>query len=1006
MKKMSKRIIAAIVTAIMVFTAIPLSVFATETDATVTQGNNDVSVTATNSLGAMLTDTLETAGMEPDGDYTITDLTFESNTATVSYLNIGPCELVVAVYDENTMQMLTSEVTSVEADSASAMVTFTKTLPEFFVAKAFLLDNDYAPLCKEYTSRRNTTEFVEFMALETTDFEEDKVINLDESEDNNFLVLGDDVQKIKGDTETNILVSSDIETNTYVFKNIDSNISSLKKGDIFHLDNGDMENLVVIKVASITIDGTTATIVAETASLEDVFEVIKLDSDELKTGVEVDSAESGTISEDGEITFDAVEAGNANNPWKETKTFSLEKEFKNDSGDSVKITGTAVFTLEAHYKIYVSRKWSEISFIINPSAVVTVTVDGVISERRYKIGHFYFSMYGVTIGVEPEFVFSASANITLTGTWKTQIGFGFNTSDGFVNKSTSPTFEPTVKIAGQFYIGFNLAPYLTFVHEAVIDIKFVAEIGITIKATYSNNSGHSCDNCIDGDVLWSANLDVDLAILWGLIDTSKNENYKGDIWNKEPTKFADFYYSFDNSEFGWGECPYKTISIPSDAIKFDGHYYTIIRKKLNWSNAKKYCESLNGHLITITSEKENKFALSLLENYPNDVYTIGIYEVSEGNWSWVTNETILYTNWGYMQPDNDVISSNGFGEHFGFIVNYETNWGHKCLPGEWNDSCINTESYFICEWDSGTKAETSTVSTDSTTDFILNSIENEIITTDPYCFQMNGVAGNSYTLLNVTDYSDSFVLSNSNLLYIDQVVADENGVITSSYIPKAYDENSTTLLIGDFGSGTEIKKLAKVNELGIVSVTAKTDYIRYGDIVPVEVVTTGTPAKIRFVDTDGNTVTINSSVNNGDGTCTWKASITMLKENETYSVYAKYANGWDVNCKEITLTAQPFDDSYHSTEFEVISDGVIYNGMNTLTFKTGMDVSKVQLYKNGNTWTYTADTATVAEENGVKVWTIKMNFSQLGDQTYYVRTRSKKTAFEVVDTLNLTVYSK
>ena len=296
---------------------------------------------------------------------------------------------------------------------------------------------------------------------------------------------------------------------------------------------------------------------------------------------------------------------------------------------------------------------------------------------------------------------------------------------------------------------------------------------------------------------------------------------------------------------------------------------------------------------------------------------------------------------------------------------------------------------------------------DSVSGFTVDSTESEIITADPpYCFEINGVAGNAYTLLNVTGYGDSFVLSGSNLLYIDRVVADGNGVITSSYIPKTFDENSTTLLIGDFGNGTEISRLAKVNELGIVSVTAKTDYIRYGDVVPVEVVTTGTPAKIRFVDTDGNTVTINSSVNNGDGTCTWNASITMLKESETYSVYAKYANGWDVNCKEITLTAQPFDDSYYSTEFEVISDGVIYNGMNTLTVKTGMDVSKVQLYKNGNTWTYTDDTATVAEENGVKVWTIKMNFSQLGDQTYYVRTRSRKTAFEVVDTLNLTVYSK
>ncbi|WP_407376303.1 leucine-rich repeat protein [Methanobrevibacter sp.] len=189
---------------------------------------------------------------------------------------------------------------------------------------------------------------------------------------------------------------------------------------------------------------------------------------------------------------------------------------------------------------------------------------------------------------------------------------------------------------------------------------------------------------------------------------------------------------------------------------------------------------------------------------------------------------------------------------------------------------------------------------------------------------------------------------------------------------------------------------------------------RVGDIANLDVTVIGNPSKIRFIDSKNNTTTytaesssVKSITDNGDGTFTWNLDINVQDEKETYSVYAKFEEiGWNSESGIVTLTAQPFDYSYHSTEFDVISDGVIYNGINTLTVKTGMDVSKVQLYKNGNTWTYTDDTATVAEENGVKVWTIKMNFSQLGDQTYYVRTRSRKTAFEVVDTLNLTVYSK
>ena len=1064
MKKLSNRFFAAILTLVMFLTAIPLSVFATEPEASVSQGEGDVSVEATNSLGAMLTDSLETAGMEPDGNYTITDLTFEGNVATVSFVNVDSCNLVVAVYDETTMQMITSEVTSVEDDSASATVTFTEALPEYFVSKAFLLDDDYAPLCKEYTSRRNTTEFVEFMALETTDFEEDKVINLDESIDNNFLVLSDEAQKIKGDTETNILVSSDTETNTYVFENIDSNISSLKKGDIFHLDNGDMENLVVIKVASISIDGTTATIVAEASSLEEVFEFVKLDSEELKYDVSTDSAESEIVNEDGSFETDAWESTNEGNPWKETEYFYFEEEHKNDKGDKVVVSGSATFTLAARYKIYVDRGWAEISFILNPSAVLTITVTGSLKEREIKLGHIYFpQMYGVTIGAEPVLVFSASGNITITGTLESQIGFAFNTEDGFSNKSKPTTFKPEVNIEGEFYVGFNLSPYLSFMqakNEALVDIKFKTEIGVTIKATYSNDSGHECSNCIDGDLLWSAKLNVDVAVLYGLIDTSDNKNYKKDLWSKKPTKFADCYYSLDHTEFGWGICPYSVVDsgkccnnltwilYNNGELKITGtgamYDYDYIYRNRPWesykddiksvvigngvttigTNAFCDCDSLTSVIIpdSVTTIGDGAFSNTSLSSIdiPDGITVIRKYAFRNTNITSVTIPDGVTTIEEGAFFSCDSLTSITIPDSVTRINKSVFCWCLSITDIYYKGTEEQWKKIYIGSNDTNSSFEYATIhynstgpNTDSASEFVLDSTGTEIVTTDPYCFEMNGVAGSSYTLLNVTDYSDSFVLSNSNLLYIDQVVADENGVITSSYIPKTYDENSTTLLIGDFGNGTEVKKLAKVNELGVVSVKAESDYIRYGDVVNVEVITTGTPSKIRLVDSDGNSLTftpessyLNSFVDNGDGTCAWNAKITMNKQSETYSVYAKYSSGWNTNCKELTLTAQPFDDSYTSTEFEVINDGVIYQGTNTMTVTTGADVTKVQLYKDGNTWTYTEDNATVVDENGVKTWTFKMNFTQLGDQTYYIRTRSRKTAFEVVDTLNLTVYSK
>lgn len=67
------------------------------------------------------------------------------------------------------------------------------------------------------------------------------------------------------------------------------------------------------------------------------------------------------------------------------------------------------------------------------------------------------------------------------------------------------------------------------------------------------------------------------------------------------------------------------------------------------------------------------------------------------------------------------------------------------------------------------------------------------------------VAGSDYILLNVTGYGNGFELTTSNLEFIDQLTADSNGKITRNFIPRKLVFDSTTLLIGDFGNGTEAK---------------------------------------------------------------------------------------------------------------------------------------------------------------------------------------------------------
>ncbi|MCD7949087.1 MAG: S8 family serine peptidase [Erysipelotrichaceae bacterium] len=134
----------------------------------------------------------------------------------------------------------------------------------------------------------------------------------------------------------------------------------------------------------------------------------------------------------------------------------------------------------------------------------------------------------------------------------------------------------------------------------------------------------------------------------------------------------------------------STLNIPSDAKEYNGHYYMIFTGTQTWSEAKKICEELGGHLVTITSQEEQNF----IEEYnTSSTYLwIGGYREDDGDtWMWVTGEDWNYENWESNEPDN---SSNVVANENRIVL-----WSH-CSWNDLNDE--NTiESYgYICEWDS------------------------------------------------------------------------------------------------------------------------------------------------------------------------------------------------------------------------------------------------------------------------------------------------------------------
>ena len=199
----------------------------------------------------------------------------------------------------------------------------------------------------------------------------------------------------------------------------------------------------------------------------------------------------------------------------------------------------------------------------------------------------------------------------------------------------------------------------------------------------------------------------------------------------------------------------------------------------------------------------------------------------------------------------------------------------------------------------------------------------------------------------------------------------------------------------------------KATPKGVTSVKSKdTPYL--GSNVKLNITVKNAPTKIRFVDSKGNSMTIertNSMVTDiityPDGSELWSINFKIKALTQTYKIYTKYAqSGWYEKPYDFTLTAQEreTDKDVYSFSIDECYDDVMYAGVHTVTVETGVDATKVQFYKDGNTWTYSADNASYVIEDDKKIWSINMNFSELGeDMEYYIRTRSQKSAFEFTD---------
>ena len=410
---MKQRIISMILCLALLVGLMP-SISAATTE---TKNGTKTTMVGTNSVGTMIADELKNVEQDAGDPNVLQDLTIENGTATVRFTTTEEAELVVAIYEEASGRQVTSAKATVHKDDTTTALTLdASALPQYFRAEAFLLSaKDYTPLCESLSTPMYTQAFQELLQKSADDFDSDRVLNLDEDKNTNFAVYGDDVKRSESDGTVNTVQSADDEALRYVIDNPDSTVTSLQPGDFWSCEGA--EEILIVKVKSVTVQGNQAIITGQDTSMEEVFDYAKIEGDATAEDAVVDASQMADgVTYNGVVDMEqgtrAVSGGgNLKRGW----SFSLQKEIKGN-GFSAKVSASLNLSVTTKLKYYVARSDSYISFTQEYKMKVKGELENKLTlyEIPLTLVPIVIPICGViNIEVEPNLVAEFSATVSI-----------------------------------------------------------------------------------------------------------------------------------------------------------------------------------------------------------------------------------------------------------------------------------------------------------------------------------------------------------------------------------------------------------------------------------------------------------------------------------------------------------------------------------------------------------------------------------------------------------------
>ena len=544
-----------------------------ETEKTDARVTSELTVRGTDSFGSMFAQEFSGVAAEQaeNNGCNVFSIDMSGNQASVSFETTQDATLVVAVYDENGNQMLASGKKNVTNTETETTVTIDSgTIPQYYLVRGYLIETEtLRPICTVYESSMYTQEMQEFLAKTTDDFDEEKVLNLDDDDTNNFAVYGDDTIIIPSETGKNIVVSADDSTNTYVIKNADTDMTSLEEGDIFSYEYADGQ-FIITKVAAIDINGTTVTITGDDIEMEDVFSYVKIDASDDLANATIDPSTCGDgvtyegLSEEAEDS--EYKAADISGSVKKTMKFRLDKSGK-DSDGSYSISGGLWMRITCSAKLYLTFSKCYVELKLDYKGSLDITAKGKFTATvpLPSVGYMF---YGIIVELTPSMIYEWEINgavgADISGTFGIQAD-----NNGITSLTTMPKCTPKLKISGSFYWGLSLEPRVKILSNNVASASLTGKAGIKLNASWKpeilkqEKTIHSCQKCIEGKINAELTLKAGVKMLSKI---SYNINLIG-----ESKKIADFYYSIDHNDYGLTKCPHLSYRLNLVVVDTDGN---------------------------------------------------------------------------------------------------------------------------------------------------------------------------------------------------------------------------------------------------------------------------------------------------------------------------------------------------------------------------------------------------------------------------------------------------